>query len=88
MYSKEVVIRNKLGLHSRPAVYFVKKVNDYKSAVWVEKDGRRINGKSLLGVLSLGIADGDVIKIIAEGVDEAIAAATLVEYLSKESLED
>ena len=55
MYTKEVVINNEVGLHARPATFFIQKANEFKSGIWVEKDGRRVNAKSLLGLLSLGI---------------------------------
>ena len=55
MYVKEVLVQNKAGLRGRPATFFIQKANEYKSTVWVEKDERRVSGKSLLGVLSLGV---------------------------------
>ena len=70
MCVKEVVIHNQVGLHARPATFFIQKANEYKSAIWVEKEERKVNAKSLLGVLSLGIVGGTTIKIIADGPDE------------------
>ncbi len=70
MISREVTITNAIGLHARPATFFIQKANGYKSSVWVGKDDRKVNAKSLLGVLSLGIAKGMTIKLIAEGADE------------------
>ena len=70
MYVKEVQVQNQVGLHARPATFFIQKANEYKSSVWVEKEERRVNAKSLLGVLSLGIVGGTGIKIIADGSDE------------------
>ncbi len=70
MVSKEVVISNQVGLHARPATFFIQKANEYKCSIWVEKDERRVNAKSLLGVLSLGIVKGTSITIIADGSDE------------------
>ena len=58
MYTQEVTINNEVGLHARPATYFIRKANEFKSGIWVEKDERRVNAKSLLGVLSLGIVKG------------------------------
>lgn len=55
MYVKEVRVENQVGLHARPATFFIQKANEFKSSIWVEKDERRVNAKSLLGVLSLGI---------------------------------
>ena len=68
MCVKDVVIQNQVGLHARPATFFIQKANEYKSSIWVEKDERKVNAKSLLGVLSLGIVGGTTIKIIVEKV--------------------
>ena len=65
MVTKEVVIQNQVGLHARPATFFIQKANEYKASVWIEKDERRVNAKSLLGVLSLGITKGTNVTIIA-----------------------
>ena len=73
MISRQVTITNSSGLHARPATFFIQKANAYKSSVWVEKDDRKVNAKSLLGVLSLGIAHGMTIKLIADGSDESEA---------------
>ena len=70
MISREVTITNTIGLHARPATFFIQKANAYKCSVWVEKEDRKVNAKSLLGVLSLGIAQGMTIKLFADGSDE------------------
>ena len=75
--AKEVVVNNQVGLHARPATFFIQKANEFKSGIWVEKDERRVNAKSLLGVLSLGIIKGTKITIIADGSDEQQAVDTL-----------
>ena len=77
MLSREVTIKNNVGLHARPATFFIQKANSYKSAIWVEREDRRINAKSLLGVLSLGIVKGMNITIIAGGADEEEAVEGL-----------
>ena len=77
MITKDVVINNEVGLHARPATFFIQKANEFKSSIWVEKEERRVNAKSLLGVLSLGIVKGTAITIIADGSDEEEAIATL-----------
>lgn len=82
MYSREVVVSNKVGLHARPATFFIQKANEYKSSIWVEKDERRVNAKSLLGVLSLGIIKGTSIDIIADGADEEDAVSALSDMVS------
>ncbi len=78
MCVKDVVVQNQVGLHARPATFFIQKANEFKSSIWVEKEERRVNAKSLLGVLSLGIVGGTQIRIIADGSDEAAAAEELV----------
>ena len=82
MYMKEAVVNNQVGLHARPATFFIQKANEYKSSIWVEKDERRVNAKSLLGVLSLGIVKGTAINLIADGADETEAVEALVELIS------
>ena len=81
MCVKDVVIQNQVGLHARPATFFIQKANEYKSSIWVEKDERRVNAQSLLGVLSLGIVGGTDITIIADGVDEEEAVNSLVKLV-------
>ncbi|MBQ5816472.1 MAG: HPr family phosphocarrier protein [Oscillospiraceae bacterium] len=78
MFVKEVEVKNQVGLHARPATFFIQKANEFKSSIWVEKEERRVNAKSLLGILSLGIIGGTVIKIIADGDDEAAAVEGLI----------
>ena len=78
MTTKNIEIKNAVGLHARPATYFIQKANSYRSSIWVENSDRRANAKSLLGVLSLGIAKGDIITILADGSDEAEAVDGLV----------
>ncbi|MCI8537772.1 MAG: HPr family phosphocarrier protein [Oscillospiraceae bacterium] len=82
MVIKETVVNNQVGLHARPATFFIQKANEYKSSVWVEKDDRRVNAKSLLGVLSLGIVKGTSISLIADGPDENEALEGLAELIS------
>ena len=81
MISKEVTILNSVGLHARPATYFIQKANSYKSSLWVECGQRRANAKSLLGILSLGITKGSRINIIADGADEADAIEGLANLI-------
>ena len=73
MFVKDVKVQNQVGLHARPATFFIQKANEFKSSIWVEKEERRVNAKSLLGVLSLGITKGSSITLIADGADEAAA---------------
>ena len=82
MISRGVTIENGVGLHARPATFFIQKANSFKSSIWVEKDDRRVNAKSLLGVLSMGIVKGTVVTIIADGEEEAVAVEGLIELIS------
>ena len=84
MVSKEVVINNQVGLHARPATFFIQKANEFKCSIWVEKEERRVNAKSLLGVLSLGIVKGTAINIIADGADEDEAIETLATLVASD----
>ena len=84
MYSKEITVTNQVGLYARPATFFIQKANEFKSSIWVEVDNRKINAKSLLGVLSMGITKGTDVCLIAEGADEADAIAALSDMLNKE----
>ena len=81
MFVKDVQVQNQVGLHARPATFFIQKANEYKSSIWVEKDERRVNAKSLLGVLSRGIVGGTTIRIIADGADEEQAVNGLVKLV-------
>lgn len=82
MVTREVVVNNQVGLHARPATFFIQKANEFKSSIWVEKEERRVNAKSLLGVLSLGIVKGTTINISADGADEDDAVSALEELVS------
>ncbi|MCI8816393.1 MAG: HPr family phosphocarrier protein [Angelakisella sp.] len=82
MFVKEVTVQNHVGLHARPATFFIQKANEFKSSIWVEKEERRVNAKSLLGVLSLGIVGGTSIKVIADGADEQQAVESLVKLVA------
>ena len=81
MCVKEVVVQNQVGLHARPATFFIQKANEFKSSIWVEREERRVNAKSLLGVLSLGIVGDNEIRIIADGVDEHEALEALIKLV-------
>ena len=81
MISRDIVITNTSGLHARPATFFIQKANSYKSSIWIEKDERKVNAKSLLGVLSLGIAKGMTVTLIADGQDEEEALNGLEELI-------
>lgn len=84
MISETVVIQNKVGLHSRPATSFIQKANEYRCSVWIEKNERRVNAKSLLGVLSLGVLQGTEISIITDGPDERDAIDAMVSLVNSD----
>jgi len=82
MVSRDITLVNEVGLHARPATFFIQKANSYKSSIWIEKDDRRVNAKSLLGVLSMGIIKGMTVTVIADGVDEDEAIKGIVNLVS------
>ena len=81
MFVKDVTVQNQVGLHARPATFFIQKANEFKSSIWLEKEERRVNAKSLLGVLSLGIMGGTTIRVLAGGPDEETAVDELVKLV-------
>jgi catabolite repression HPr-like protein len=84
MFSKEVIVRCESGLHNRQATYFVQKANEFSCSVWVESGSRRMNAKSLLGIMSLDIATGCTINLVAEGADAQAAVAALETLLQRD----
>ena len=84
MYTKEITVTNEVGLHARPATYFIQKAKEFKSSVWVEKEERRVNAKSLLGVLSLGIVGNTAIRVIADGADEEASVEALADLIANQ----
>jgi len=88
MYEKSATIMKQVGLHARPATFLIQKANEFKSNIWIEKDERRVNAKSLLGVLSLGVAQGVTVNIIADGSDEVAAVDTLCGLIGSDFAEE
>ena len=84
MFTQEVTVNNEVGLHARPATYFIQKANEFKSGIWGEKEERRVNAKSLLGVLSLGIVKGTAITLIADGPDAKEAVEALAQLVDNQ----
>ena len=82
MISKEIVVQNQVGLHARPATFFIQKANEFTSSIWISKDERKVNAKSLLGVLSLGITRGTSVSITADGADEEAAIEALTSLVA------
>ena len=81
MYSKHVVVKSDVGLYARAATLFVAKANTFKSAVFVAKGDRKVNGKSLLGLLAIAVGRGEEIDISAEGADQEVAVNALCELI-------
>ena len=84
MISRNITIKNSVGLYARPATFFIQKANTFKSSIWIQKDDRRVNAKSLLGVLSLAISGGSTVTLIADGPDEVDAISGLELLVSTE----
>ncbi len=87
MVVKQVLVQNQVGLHARPVTFFIQKANEFKSSIWIEKENRKVNAKSLLGVLSLGVARGTSVTLSAEGVDE-VEAIDALEALIESNFEE
>ena len=84
IYTEKTVVRCESGLHNKQATYFIQKANEFRSSIWIEADDRKINAKSLLGVLSMGITTGTEITLIADGSDEEAAVKSLSAMLVKD----
>ena len=84
MYSKEVVVRCESGLHNKQATYFVQKANEFNSSIWLESDNRKMNAKSLLGIMSLGIVTGATVVLTASGADAEDAVSALEILLQRD----
>lgn len=84
MFEKEVVVRCESGLHNRQATYFVQKANEFESSIWLESASRKMNAKSLLGIMSLGIVTGAVVTLTAQGADAEAAVRALEALLLRD----
>jgi len=84
VYTEKTIVKCESGLHNKQATYFIQKANEFRASIWIEADDRKINAKSLLGVLSMGITTGTEINLIAEGVDEEAAVKSLSAMLMKD----
>lgn len=84
MFSKEVVVRCESGLHNRQATYFVQKANEFDSSIWLESVNRKMNAKSLLGIMSLGVVTGATVTLSAVGADAEAAVNALEELLQRD----
>ena len=84
MFSKEVVVHCESGLHNKQATYFVQKANEFESSIWLESGNRKMNAKSLLGIMSLGIISGSAVTLSAVGSDEEAAVTALETLLQRD----
>ena len=84
MYTMQTPVKCESGLHNKQATYFIQKANEFRSSIWIEVEDRRINAKSLLGVLSMGVTTGTTVTLIADGSDEEYAVKSLAEMLEKD----
>lgn len=87
MIKKDLVIKNQIGLHARPAAMFVQRANRYEADIFVEKNTKNVNGKSIMGIMSLGVAKNESITIIIDGPDELEAMDDLTNLIEKVLLE-
>ena len=85
---KEITIINRLGLHARPAAQFVRIATPYRSEVWVEKEGERVNGKSIMGLMMLAAGQGSTLKIFCEGPDADKLMEALEQLIQQKFNED
>lgn len=84
MYSKEIIVRCESGLYNKQATYFVQKANDFTCNIWLESENRKMNAKSLLGIMSLGVVTGSVVTLSADGADEVEAVNALETMLQQD----
>lgn len=84
MFSKEIVVRCQSGLHNKQATYFVQKANEFESSIYLESDNRKMNAKSLLGIMSLGIVTGATVTLSATGTDAEAAVKALESLLDRD----
>ncbi len=84
MFSKEVIVHCESGLHNKQATYFVQKANEFESSIWVECDDRKMNAKSLLGIMSLGVITGAKVTLSASGSDAEAAVNALEALLQRD----
>jgi phosphocarrier protein len=84
MFSKEIVVRCESGLHNKQATYFVQKANEFESSIWIESGSRKMNAKSLLGIMSLGVVSGSTVNLGASGPDAEAAIEALEALLQRD----
>ena len=84
MFSKAIVDRCESGLHNKQATYFVQKANEFESSIWIESGSRKMNAKSLLGIMSLGVVSGSTVNLGASGTDAEAAIEALEALLQRD----
>ena len=84
MYNKEIIVRCESGLHNSQATYFVQKANEFECSIWLESGPRKMNAKSLLGIMSLGIVTGASVTLSASGADAEEAVNALEALLQRD----
>lgn len=84
MFSKQIIVRCDSGLHNKQATYFVQKANEFESSIWMESGNRKMNAKSLLGIMSMGIVTGATVTLSADGADEKDAVNALEALLLRD----
>ena len=84
MFTKEVIVRCESGLHNKQATYFVQKANEFESSIWLESENRKMNAKSLLGIMSLSIVTGVTVTLSAMGPDSEAAVNALEALLQRD----
>lgn len=84
MITKDVTVRCESGLHNKQATYFVQKANEFCSNIWLESGSRKMNAKSLLGIMSLGIVTGTTVTLTADGTDAEAAIDALEALLQRD----
>ncbi|MDR0759125.1 MAG: HPr family phosphocarrier protein [Treponema sp.] len=88
MTERVVRVQNRAGIHARPSALLVQTTKDFQCTIYLEKDGDRVNGKSIMGIITLGAAYGTEIKITAEGPDEQAAVDALVKLFDSKFEEE
>ena len=86
--SKELTIINRLGLHARPSAMFVKTASRFRAEIWVEKDGERVNGKSIMGLMMLAAGQGSKLQVLCEGPDADSALSEIEAIILRKFDED
>lgn len=84
MFKKDIIVRCESGLHNKQVTSFVQKANEFKSTIWLESENRKMNAKSLLGIMTLGIVTGASVCLSAEGSDEEEAVNALEVLLQRD----